>query len=97
MVFKSSARREATKLNDNRAQNTAYSMEIFDTNLIIIVGVVLYNRRKNELKQSSLLPYEVSGMPRVKWGNNIVVISCVGKNIRRLDSAINYNASYTRS
>ena len=66
-------------------------MEIFDQNLLIVGGktssydkdnlssVVLYDIKKNELKQLSPLPYEVSYMATVKWGDNIVVIGDADK------------------
>ena len=60
-------------------ERRCHSMEIFDDNLFIIGGrttdrcrdnlssVVLYDIKKNELKQLSPLPYEVSKMATARW------------------------------
>jgi hypothetical protein len=64
-----------------------HSTQLFDDNLLIVGGsttgsyrdslsnVVLYDIKKNECKQLAPLPYEVSQMATVRWGNNIVVIN----------------------
>ena len=75
-----------------------HCMEIFDDSLLIVGGtathnylgslssVVLYDIKKNECKQLAPLPYEVSQMATVRWGDNIVVIG--GK---ALNTVIIYN------
>ncbi len=67
-------------------------MEIFDDSLLIVGGsttgsyqdnlssVVLYDIKKNECKQLAPLPYEVSEMATVRWGDNIVVIGGIDKH-----------------
>ena len=79
------------------------SMQIFDDSLLIVGGkttsydqdslssVVLYDIKKNESKQLAPLPYEVSKMATVRWGDNIVVIGGVNKHGKTLDTVIIYN------
>ena len=80
-----------------------HCMEIFDDSLLIVGGtttgrcqdnlssVVLYDIKKNECKQLTPLPYEVSLMATVRWGDNIVVIGGVNKHGKILDTVITYN------
>ncbi|CAB3996405.1 actin-binding IPP-like [Paramuricea clavata] len=77
--------------------------ELFDDNLLILGGattqkyqdslssVLLYDIKKNEYKQLAPLPYEVSEMATVRWGDNIVVIGGVDKRAKALDTVIIYN------
>ena len=77
--------------------------EIFDDNLVIVGGsttkryqdslssVVLYDIKKNECKQLAPLPYGVSEMATVRWGDNIVVIGGTDKDDNELDTVIMYN------
>ncbi len=77
--------------------------EILDDNLLIVGGsttsncegylssVVLYDIKKNECKQLAPLPYEVSDMATVRWGDNIVVMGGVDKDGKKLDTVIMYN------
>ncbi|XP_028416180.1 kelch-like protein 40b [Dendronephthya gigantea] len=93
-------------------QRKHHSMEIFDDNLLIVGGsttgnykdnlssVVLYDIKKNELKQNELkpLPYEVSRMATVRWGaENIVVIGGEDKQHQPLDAVIIYNVKTEQS
>ena len=78
-------------------------MEIFDNSLLIgggkttnrcqdnLSSVVLYDIKKNEWKQLAPLPYEVSHMATVRWGDNIVVIGGADKHGKALDTVIIYN------
>ena len=80
-----------------------HCMEIFHDSLLIVGGtptgryrdslssVVLYDIKKNEWKQLAPLPYEVSTMATVRWGDNIVVIGGIKKNQKTLDTVIIYN------
>ena len=80
-----------------------HSMQIFDDSLLIVGGrttyrgqdnlssVVLYDIKKNECKQLAPLPYEVSHMATVRWGDNIVVIGGADKHGKTLDTVIIYN------
>ncbi|CAB4002330.1 RING finger 151-like isoform X2 [Paramuricea clavata] len=84
-------------------RRNAHGMELFDDNLLIVGGrttgswqgnlssVVLYDIKKNECKQLAPLPYEVSLMATVRWGDNIVVIGGVDKRGKVLDTIIIYN------
>ena len=86
-----------------------HGMEIFDDSLLIVGGstsnstkdnlrsVVQYNIKKKECKQLAPLPYEVSDMATVRWGDNIVVIGGVSKRGNILDSVIMYNVKTEQS
>ena len=83
--------------------------EIYDNNLLIVGGstttksneslssVVLYDIKKNECKQLAPLPYEVSRMATVRWGDNIVVIGGIDKHYNVLDTVIMYNVKTEQS
>jgi hypothetical protein len=80
-----------------------HSTQLFDDNLLIVGGrttpsyndslssVILYDIKKNECKQLAPLPYEVSQMATVRWGDNIVVIGGIDKRGKELDTVIIYN------
>ena len=86
-----------------------HSTQLFDDNLLIIGGsttgiyqdslssVVVYDIKKNECKQLAPLPYEVSEMATVRWGDNIVVIGGVDKGYTTLDTVIIYNVKTEQS
>ena len=86
-----------------------HCMEIFDDSLLIVGGsttgkyrdnlssVVLYDIKKNECKQLAPVPYEVSVMATVRWGDNIVVIGGADKHGNRLDTVIIYNVKTEQS
>ncbi len=86
-----------------------HCMEIFDDSLLIVGGrttgryrdnlssVVLYDIKKNKSKQLTSLPYEVSEMATVRWGDNIVVIGGLDKHGNRLDTVIIYNVKTEQS
>ena len=81
----------------------SHNTQIFEDSLLIAGGtttahykdnlssVVLYDVKKNECKQLAPLPYEVSEMAAVKWGDNIVVIGGIDKHGRALNTVIIYN------
>jgi hypothetical protein len=85
-----------------------HSAQLFD-NLLIVGGkttgrhqdtlssVVLYDIKKNECKQLAPLPYEVSWMATVRWGDNIVVIGGADKRDKALDTVIIYNVKTEQS
>ena len=85
-----------------------HSTQLFDDNLFIVGGrassyqdnlssVVLYDIKKNECKQLAPLPYEVSMMATVRWGDNIVVIGGIDKHGNTLDTVIIYNVKTEQS
>ena len=86
-----------------------HSTQLFDDNLLIVGGraagscqdklssVVLYDIKKNECKQLAPLPYEVSEMATVRWGDNIVVIGGADKRDKSLDTVIIYNVKTEQS
>ena len=86
-----------------------HSTQLFDDNLLIVGGrttdsyqenlssVVLYDIKKNECKQLAPLPYEVSQMATVRWGDNIVVIGGADKRGKALDTVIIYNVKTEQS
>ena len=83
--------------------------EVFDDSLLILGGkttgifrdtlksVLLYDIKKNECKQLSSLPYEVSLMATVKWGDNVVVIGGADKHGNELNTVIMYNVKTEQS
>ena len=86
-----------------------HGMEIFDDSLLILGGsatgycdgnlgsVVLYDIEKQECKQLAPLPYEVSDMATVKWGDNTVVIGGRDKDGNELNTVIMYNVKTQQS
>jgi hypothetical protein len=86
-----------------------HGTQLFDDNLLIVGGsttgryqdnlssVVLYDIKKNECKQLAPLPYEVSMMATVRWGDNIVVIGGLDKRDNTLDTVIIYNVKTEQS
>ena len=78
--------------------------EIFDDNLLILGGrtsnclssVVLYDIKNNVHKQLKPLPYEVSEMATVRWGDNVVVIGGYSAE-RRINTVIMYNVKTEES
>ncbi len=86
-----------------------HNTEIFGDSLLIVGGsttgyckdnlssVVLYDIKKNECKQLTPLPYEVSDMATVRWGDNIVVIGGYDKHYKALDTVIIYNVKTEQS
>jgi hypothetical protein len=86
-----------------------HSSQLFDDNLLIVGGrttgrsqdslssVVLYDIKKNECKQLAPLPYEVSRMATVRWGDNIFVIGGIDKRGSTLDAVIIYNVKTEQS
>ena len=87
----------------------SHGMEIFDDSLLILGGsatgycdgnlssVVLYDIEKQERKQLASLPYEVSHMATVRWGDNIVVIGGQDKDGNKLNTVIMYNVKAQQS
>ena len=85
-----------------------HGMGIFDDSLVIVCesttanyednlsSVVLFDIEKQECKQLAL-PYEVSDMATVRWGDNIVVIGGADKDGNRLDTVIMYNVKTEKS
>ena len=83
--------------------------EIFEDSLLILGGkttgkyqnnlssVVLYDIKNNVCKQLTPLPYEVSEMATVRWGDNIVVIGGIDKRGNILNTVIMYNVKTEQS
>ena len=83
--------------------------EIFDDSLLILGGatsyscrtnlssVVLYDIKNNVCKQLTPLPYEVSEMSTVRWGDNVVVIGGIDKCGNELNTVIMYNVKTEQS
>ena len=86
-----------------------HCMEIFDDSLLILGGrksiscrdnlssVVLYDINNNVCKQLAPLPYEVSLMATVKWGDNVVVIGGADKRGEPLNTVVMYNVKTEQS
>ena len=60
-------------------------------------SVLLYDIKKNECKQLSSLPYEVSEMAMVRWGDKVVVIGGIDKHGNALNTVIIYNVKTGQS
>ena len=83
--------------------------EIFDDSLLILGGrkfgfcqdslssVVLYDIKNNVCKQLAPLPYEVSLMATVRWGDSVVVIGGADKRGKTLNTVIMYNVKTEQS
>ena len=83
--------------------------EIFDDSLLILGGtttdyyqdnlssVILYDIKNNVCKQLTPLPYEVSRMAAVRWGDNFVVIGGIDKRGNILNTVIMYNVKTEQS
>ena len=90
-------------------QRQDHCTEIFDDSLLILGGrrtcscqsnlssVVLYDIKNNVCKQFTPLPYEVSEMATVRWGDNVVVIGGIDKHGNVLDTVIMYNVKTEQS
>jgi predicted nucleic acid-binding Zn-ribbon protein len=86
-----------------------HSTQLFDDSLLIVGGsttvscqnslssVVLYDIKKNECNQLAPLPYEVSDLATVRWGDNIILIGGIDKRLNRLDTVIIYNVKTEQS
>jgi hypothetical protein len=86
-----------------------HSTQLFDDSLLIVGGsttgsyennlssVVLYDIKKKECKQLAPLPYEVSEMATVRWGDNIIVLGGRDKRGNELDTVIIYNVKTEQS
>ena len=83
--------------------------EVFNDSLLIFGGrttddykdnlssVVLYDIKNNVCKQLAPLPYEVSLMATVRWGDNVVVIGGADKRTQPLNTVIMYNVKTEQS
>ena len=83
--------------------------KILDDGLLILGGtktgnckdnlssVVLYDIKNNVCKQLAPLPYEVSKMATVRWGDNVVVIGGADKRGNILNTVIMYNVKTEQS
>ena len=82
--------------------------EIFDDSLLILGGttgrfsnnlssVVLYDIKNNVCKRLKPLPYEVSDMATVRWGDNVVVIGGINERGNALDTVVMYNVKTEQS
>ena len=54
-------------------------------------SVLSYDIKKNEYQQLPALPYAVSEMATVKWGENVVIIGGVDKDGKALNNVMIYN------
>ena len=83
--------------------------EIFDDSLLILGGtktggrgnslssVVLYDIKNNVCKQLKPLPYEVSLMASVRWGDNVVIMGGRDKRGNMLNTVVMYNVKTEQS
>ena len=90
-------------------QRQNHCTEIFDDSLLIVgerksgfygdnlSSVVLCDIKNNVCKQLAPLPYEVSLMATVRWGDNVVVIGGADKRGKALNTVIMYNVKTEQS
>ena len=83
--------------------------EIFDDSLLILGGtttgswkdnlssVVLYDIKNNVCKQLKPLPYEVSLMATVRWGDNVVIVGGCDKRGNPINTVVMYNVKTEQS
>ena len=83
--------------------------EIFDDSLLILGGtttgswkdnlssVVLYDIKNNVCKQLKPLPYEVSLMATVRWGDNVVIVGGCDKRCNPINTVVMYNVKTEQS
>ena len=83
--------------------------EIIDDSLLILGGrtigsctdnlssIVLYDIKNNVCKQLAPLPYEVSLMATVRWGDNFVVLGGANKHSKPLNTVMMYNVKTQQS
>ena len=95
-----------SKMSEPRQRHSA---EIFDDSLLILGGtktggcgnslssVVLYDIKNNVCKQLKPLPYEVSLMATVRWGDNVVIMGGRGKRGNILNTVVMYNVKTEQS
>ena len=95
-----------SKMSEPRQQHSA---EIFDDSLLILGGtetgscgnslssVVLYDIKNNVCKQLKPLPYEVSLMAIVRWGDNVIVLGGLDKRTKVLNTVVMYNVKTEQS
>jgi hypothetical protein len=86
-----------------------HCMERFEDSLLIVGGrttsryqdstssVVLYDIMKKRCKQMTSLPYAVSRMATVRWGDNIVVVGGIDKHGNALNTVLIYNVKTEQS
>ena len=92
------------KLLSKMPEPRACHNTVLCNNSILIVGgrktghykdnlssVLSYDIKNNECQQLPELPYPVSAMATVKWGENVVIIGGVDKNGKVLNNVIIYN------
>ena len=87
----------------------SHCTEICDDSLLVLGGtatgyiqnslssVLLYDIKNNVCKQLKPLPYEVSGMASVRWGDDVVVIGGCDKRGKALNTVIMYNVKTEQS
>ena len=92
------------KLQSKMPEPRAYHSTVLCDDSILIVGgtktgdyednlssVLSYDIKNNECQQLPELPYPVSGMATVKWGENVVIIGGTDNNGEILNKVIIYN------
>ncbi|CAB4001595.1 BTB POZ domain [Paramuricea clavata] len=61
-------------------------------------SVLLYDIIKNECKELAALPYPVSDMATVKWGDDsVIIVGGAGSNIQALNKVLLYNIKTQKS
>ena len=86
-----------------------HGVELFDDKILVVGGrkaasvkdnvasAVIYDINKNECKEMAPLPFAVSEMATVRWGDNVIVIGGADENNKALNTVVIYNVKTGKS
>ena len=86
-----------------------HGVELFDDKMLVVGGrktfftkdnvasAVIYDINKNECKQMAPLPFAVSEMATVRWGDNVIVIGGADEEDKVLNTVVIYNVKTGKS
>ena len=77
-----------------------YGVAIFGDNILIVSSgctVLEYNITGNVFREMASLPYHVSNMGMIKWGDNFILLGGLGKKSRPLSKVLMYNIRSEKS
>ena len=77
-----------------------YGVAIFGDKILLVSsgGTVLeYNITENVFREMASLPYRVSNMGMIKWGDNFILLGGLGKKSRPLSKVLMYNIKSEKS
>ena len=80
-----------------------YGVAIFGDKILIVSSVfgdytvLEYDITKNVFRRMASLPYHVSNMGMIKWGDNLILLGGLGKKSRPLSKVLMYNIKSEKS